>query len=208
MSKRLIVAVDHQLMLEAFVRLLSDDFEVVAAVTSGQALLREAGRLRPEAIVLDLATEMNVVETTRRLRSEVPYAKVVVVTQHLSRTDAHAAFAAGATAYVAKQSTASELFYALRLAIDGRYYVTPLVGLKATHAGTSPELLFAERLTSRQREVLQLIAEGKTTKEIAAVLRISVKTAEFHRARLMDELGLRTIAELTRYALTLASLSS
>jgi DNA-binding NarL/FixJ family response regulator len=118
----------------------------------------------------------------------------------------HAAFAGGAKAYVAKQSASTELIEAIHCALRNHFFVTPLVGKEAAERvaldpGRNPSEFFGGALTSRQREVLQLVAEGKTTKEIAAALHISPKTVEFHRTSLMDELGVRTTAELTRYAI-------
>jgi DNA-binding NarL/FixJ family response regulator len=119
----------------------------------------------------------------------------------------HAAFTAGAKAYVAKQSATTELVEAIHRALKDLYYVTPLVGEEAAqlsrlHPNKNPSDFFGGTLTQRQREVLQLVAEGKTTKEISAALNISPKTVEFHRNSLMDELGVRTTAELTRYAIS------
>jgi DNA-binding NarL/FixJ family response regulator len=151
--------------------------------------------------------ELNGIEACRQLQAMGCTAKVVFITQQLDSVYVRAAFDAGAMAYVAKQSASAELLEAVRLALLGRYYVTPLVAPR-TDIGPAPRVLssnsvemFGARLTGRQREVLQLVAEGKTTKEIASTLNISGKTVEFHRGSVMDQLGLRTTAELTRYAL-------
>ena len=208
MRKRLLLADDHALMLEGLGRLLSHDFEIVGTAADGRALLIEAERLKPDVIVLDIGMpELNGIEATRRLAKLVPAARVVIVTQQLDSAYVHAAFTAGAKAYVSKQSAATELLEAIHLALDNRYYVTPLVGAEPAQLASvdrrkNPAELFGSRLTPRQREVLQLVAEGKSTKEISASLNISPKTVEFHRNSLMDELGLRTIAELTRYAIS------
>lgn len=208
MPKRLLLADDHALMLEGLLRLLSGEFEVVGTVTNGRAVLEEAKRLNPDVIVLDVSMpELNGIETARRLGTVLPSAKIVFVTQQLDPAYVHAAFAAGAMGYVAKQSAAKDLVEAIRLALNDRYYVTPLVNQEIlTGSSLSPRKnpadMFGADLTPRQREVLQLVAEGKSTKEISAALNISVKTVEFHRNNLMDELGVRSIAELTRYALS------
>ena len=214
MAKRLLLADDHALMLEGLLRLLSGEFEVVGTVTNGRALLEEAKRLNPDAVVLDVSMpELNGIEAARRLSTLLPATKLIFVTQQLDPAYLHAAFAAGAMAYVAKQSAAKELVDAIRMALDDRYYVTPLVEQAAAQASPplpvkNPAEMFGAELTPRQREVLQLVAEGKSTKEISAALNISVKTVEFHRNNLMDELGVRTIAELTRYALSRGIITS
>lgn len=208
MRKRVLLADDHALMLEGLVRLLEADFEIVGTATNGRILLEEAERLKPDVIVIDIAMpEMNGIEAARRLNKILPSVKVVFISQQLDSAYLHAAFTAGAKGYVAKQSAASELVQAIRLALRDRYYVTPLAGSEiaqysATGMRTNPSHMFGAELTPRQREVLQLIAEGKSTKEISSVLNISPKTVEFHRNSLMDELGLHTTAELTRYALS------
>jgi DNA-binding NarL/FixJ family response regulator len=208
MNEKVLIADDHALMLEGLTRLFGAEFEVVGTAPNGRILLEEAERLRPDIIVLDVGMpELNGIEAARKLAKTLPSAKIVVVTQQLSPEYVHAAFAAGVKAYVAKQSAASELIAAIRLAIANRYYVTPLAGIEAAkmaslHSDQSPTELFGSKLTPRQREILQLVAEGKSTKEISSALGISPKTVEFHRNCLMDELGLRGIAELTRYAIS------
>lgn len=205
--KRLLLADDHALMLDGLARLLSSEFDIVGTVTDGRSLMTEAARLTPDAIVLDIGMpELNGIEAARRLSKIVPSARLIFVTQQLDPAYVHAAFAGGARAYVAKQSAATELITAIRLVFEDQYYVTSLVSpesavLARANPTRNPAEFFGSKLTPRQREVLQLVAEGKSTKEISAVLNISPKTVEFHRNSLMDELGMRTIAELTRYAL-------
>jgi DNA-binding NarL/FixJ family response regulator len=213
-SKRLLIADDHVLMLEGLSRLLAEEFEVAGVARNGRELLEQADRLNPDVIVIDVGMpEMNGIEATRRLAKSCPNAKIVIVTQQLDPAYIHAAFTAGAMGYVAKQSAAVELVKAIHRALNGEYYVTPLADAAAAqeaglNPGRNPAELFGGRLTPRQREVLQLVAEGKSSKQIAAILHISVKTVEFHRNSLMDELGVRTTAELTRYALLKGILSS
>ena len=208
MLKRILLADDHALMLEGLTHLLAHEFEIVGTAINGRALLEEAERLQPDVIVLDVGMpEMNGIEAARLLTKSLPSAKLVFVTQQLDPAYVHAAFSAGAKGYVAKQSAATELVRAIRLALQDRYYVTPLVEKKAGQiteldSRTNPAEMFGSELTPRQREVLQLVAEGKSTKEISAALNISTKTVEFHRNSLMDELGVRTTAELTRYAMS------
>jgi DNA-binding NarL/FixJ family response regulator len=205
--KRLLLADDHALMLDGLTRLLAGEFDIVGTAANGRDLLTEAERLKPDVIVLDVGMpEMNGIEAARRLSKSLPLAKIVFITQQLDPAYLHAAFTAGAKAYVAKQSAAKELVHAIHVALSGSFYVTPLAGeeavdLAALDPRRSPAEMFGAALTPRQREVLQLVAEGKSSKQIAASLNISPKTVEFHRNSLMDELGVRTTAELTRYAI-------
>jgi DNA-binding NarL/FixJ family response regulator len=208
MIKTILIADDHTLMLEGLVRLLSTEFEVVGTAPNGRVLLEEAQRLRPDIVVLDVGMpELNGIETANRLIKILPSTKIVFVTQQLAPAYLHAAFAAGAKAYVAKQSASNELISAIHLALEDRFYVTPHAGTEAARLTSlnpkqNPAEMFGTKLTPRQREVLQLVAEGKSTKQISASLGISPKTVEFHRNSLMDELGLRSIAELTRFAVS------
>ena len=214
MLKRLLIADDHALMLDGLSRLLGGEFEIVGTAANGRTVIEEAKRLNPDVIILDVGMpEMNGIEAARRLTKLLPSVRIVFATQQLSQEYLHAAFAAGARGYVAKQSATTELVNAIHLALAGRYYVTPLAGAEAARLSKqdptqNPAELFGSKLTPRQREVLQLVAEGKSTKEISATLNISVKTVEFHRNSLMDELGLRSIAELTRYAVSQGIISS
>ena len=208
MPKRILLADDHGLMLEGLTRLLAGEFEIVGTATDGRTLVSETLRLRPDVVVLDIGMPgLNGIEAARQVNKALPACKIVFVTQKLDPAYVHAAFTAGARAYVAKQSASKELLDAIRRALRDHYYVTPLVGPRAAELAEldpsrNPSEFFGSTLTPRQREVLQLVAEGKTTKEISAALHISPKTVEFHRNGLMDELGVRTTAELTRYAIS------
>lgn len=208
MRKRIMIADDHPLVLEGLFRLLADEFEIVGTATNGRTLIQKAGELEPDIIVLDIGMpQLNGIEAARQLHKALPDTKIVFITQHLDRFYAEAAFDAGAKAYVAKQSAPKELLDAIHCAMLGHFYLTPLMGNPNSDnpqldSQRDPSEMLGRRLTTRQREVLQLVAEGKTTKEISSVLNISQKTVEFHRNSLMDELGMRTIAELTRYAIS------
>lgn len=208
MLKRILIADDHVLMVEGLSRLLANEFEIVGTVANGREALAEAERLKPDAILLDVGMpDMNGIEAARRLTKTLPSVKIVIITQQLDPAYLHAAFSAGVKAYVAKQSAAKELVQAIHMALRDHYYVTPLANretaeLAALDVTRNPAGMFGSQLTPRQREVLQLVAEGKSTKQIASALNISPKTVEFHRSNLMDELGVRTTAELTRYALS------
>ncbi len=199
---RVLIAEDHALMAEGLRRLLEREFESVETVGNGRELLEAIETLRPDVVLLDIGMPlMNGIEATRRFSKISPSTKVVVVTAHDEPQYVVEAFRAGATGYVLKRCALSELVTAVRRVISGHTYVTPLVAEQAVEMAKSAQTRSGPSLTSRQREVLQLVAEGCTAKEIANVLKVSVKTAVFHKMAIMDKLGLRTTAELTRYAL-------
>ena len=208
MPKRLLIADDHELMLAGITQILSPELDIVGVAHNGRALVSEAERLAPDVIVLDIGMpELNGIEATRQVMAMLPATKIIVLTQQLSSTHVLAAFRAGARAYVAKQAAATELTDAVQAVLTDRYYLTSLALPKEPKRSAggimprNPGELFGDPLTPRQREVLQLIAQGKQAKEIASALKISVKTVDFHKGILMDELGMRTTAELTRYAI-------
>ncbi len=205
MPPRVLLADDHTLVLEGFRRIVEQRCEVVGAVEDGRALLEAAMKLRPDLILLDISMPLlNGVDAGRQLKKMLPDVKLIFVTMHADPAYVSEAFKAGASAYLLKRSAARELDQAIDAVLKGQYFVTSLLtrdivsGLSAGQSG-----LFAQRqeLTPRQREVLQLIAEGRTIKEIAALLNISPKTVEFHKAQIICHLNRRTTAELTKYAL-------
>jgi DNA-binding NarL/FixJ family response regulator len=202
---RILLGDDHALIVEGLRSVLARDFEIVAVATNGQDVVAETKRLNPDVVLLDVSMPvLNGMEAARQIRSLAPDVKIVFVTQKADREYVRAGFRLGASGYVLKQAAASEVIPAICAALSGRYYVTPSlkdVPNEPLSSNSSPRELFGATLTSRQREVLQLVAEGKSNKEVAYLLRISLKTVEFHKARVMDELGLHTTAELTRYAL-------
>ncbi|HEX4810686.1 MAG TPA: response regulator transcription factor [Bryobacteraceae bacterium] len=203
---RVLIADDHPLIVEGLRTILAPDFEIIATVTDGVSLVTQAELLKPDIILLDIGMPLlNGMDAARRVRNVSPLARIVFVTQRTDREYVQSAFRSGASAYVVKQAAAGELVTALHEVMAGRYYVSPMVrnGIseELLHAKRNPGDLFAGGLTARQREVLQLVAEGKAAKEIAALLDISVKTVEYHKAGIMETLGLRSIAELTRYAI-------
>lgn len=207
MSKpRVLVGDDHALIVEGLRRVLEPAFDIVGVADNGRELVAQAERLKPDIVLLDIGMPLlNGMEASRQIKKVAPAAKLVFLTQKSDRGYVHAAFQNEASGYILKQSMASELVPALREVLAGRFYVTPLVRKDIPDAllnpNRNPSELFGKRLTGRQREVLQLIAEGKTGKEIAGTLNISPKTVEFHKAGIMEELGLRTTAALTRYAI-------
>ena len=201
---RLLLADDHTLVLEGFRKLLESEFELVGAVEDGRALVAAAQKLRPDVILLDISMPLlNGIEAARQLKKLVPDTKLVFLTMHADPAYVTEAFRVGASGYLLKRSAASELVSAIHEVLKGRSYVTPLAtkDMLDTFLGRAPAPgRLSSELTPRQREVLQLVAEGHSAKEIAAILSVSVKTIEFHKARLMRQLSLRGTAELTKYA--------
>jgi DNA-binding NarL/FixJ family response regulator len=185
--------------------LLEPEYEVVGAVNDGRAVLPEVRRLQPEVVVIDISMPLlNGLDCARQLRDAGCTAKILILTMHPDATMAQEALAAGASAYVLKSSPGSELKAALRDVLRGRTYLSPAVTRdmeEVTGRMTSIHEDVWARLTPRQREVLQLLAEGKSHKEVANVLNISVKTAEYHKYAILDKLGLKTNAELVQYAI-------
>ncbi|MBH0186928.1 MAG: response regulator transcription factor [Nitrospira sp.] len=201
MRPRILIADDHSLVLAGVLKLVEAEGVVVGTVEDGRALVEEAQKLRPDVILLDISMPLlNGLDAARQLTKLVPDSKLIFLTMHATPTYATEAFKAGASGYLLKRSAASELKQAIHAVLRGQHYMTPLI-TKDVLAATlhPPDALLRQQpvtaLTPRQREVLQLIAEGKGTKDIATLLNISVKTVEFHKSRIMDEL-----AELTKYA--------
>lgn len=206
MSKpRVLLADDHALVLEGFKKLLEEHCEVVGSVEDGRALLDAAERLQPDIVVLDISMpKLNGLDAARRLRKMVPRPRLIFVTVHADQDYVTQAFKAGASAYLLKRSAGSELVQAIDAVKNDNYYITSLIAkdfVQAAIADTTHDTGGQDRLPMRQREILQLVAEGLTLKEIAATLGLSPKTIEYHKAKLMEQLGLHTTAELTKYAL-------
>jgi DNA-binding NarL/FixJ family response regulator len=202
---RLLMADDHTLVLEGLKRILEADFDLVGTAENGRELVRLAEELKPDVVLVDISMPLlNGIDATRQLLKHTPQAKVIFVTMHADADYVAEAFRAGASGYLLKRSAASELVTAIHDVMKGRYYVTPLVtreALSPLFGGPPEPRKLSSTLTSRQREVLQLVAEGSSVKEIASILRVSAKTVEFHKSALMDRLGIHTTAELTRYAI-------
>ena len=205
MKPRLLLADDHTLLLEGIRLMLEPEFELVGSVEDGPARLAAAESLSPAVVLLDISMRvLNGIDAARRLRKLLPSAKLIFLTMHADPDYVAEAFRAGAMGYLLKRAAASELLTAIREVLKGNHYVSPLVTRKALESLISqpkPRGKFSDRLTPRQREVLQLVAEGRTRKEIASILNISVKTVEFHKATLMRELNLGSAADFTRYAI-------
>jgi DNA-binding NarL/FixJ family response regulator len=205
MTARIVLAEDDALMLNAIRKLLDGDFEIVGAASDGHELVQQVMRLEPDIVVLDISMpRLNGMEAARQIRESLPDAKIVVLTQYADRPYIEEAFRLGASAYVVKQKAASELRSALILALDGCYFVSATAMDPEIAARFDPKRnpggLFGGRLKPRQREILRFMAKGKSTKEIASMLGISQRTVEFYREEIMDELGISTVTDLTRYA--------
>jgi len=187
-------------MAEGLRKLLEPECQSVTVVKNGQELLNITATLRYDVALVGIAMPvLNGIEATRRLAKISPSTKVVILTAHNEPQYVVEAFRAGASGFVLKRCAFAELWIAIRCVLAGQTYITPLVAHQV--AGTATDPAPGPTLTSRQREVLQLVSEGCTAKEIASALVLSVKTAVFHKMALMEKLGLHTTAELTRYAL-------
>ncbi len=198
---RVVLADDHTLVAEGLARLIETEFELVGKATDGRTAVQQVRALHPDVVLLDISMPLlNGIEAARQILSESPHTRLIFLTMHTDLAYVAEALHAGASGYLLKKSAVSELSDAIRAVMAGKKYVTPEIASRLGQQGgtlraPSPEL------TGRQREVMQLIAEGRSAKEIASQLTISVKTAEFHRAAILQKLGLRTTADLIRYAL-------
>jgi len=202
---RVLLADDHRVVGEGLRGLLDPHFEVVGIVSDGRELVSAAKKLDPDAVVLDISMpSLNGIEAARQLRRANCRAKVIFLTMHAEVSYAVLGLDAGASGYLLKHSASSELITAIREALQGGTYITPQIAGNLLHSlrrGSPAGVDQLAELTPRQREVLQLVAEGRSAKEIAVVLDISRRTAEFHKARIMDVLGLETTADLVQYAI-------
>jgi DNA-binding NarL/FixJ family response regulator len=205
MKPRLLLADDHTLLLEGIRLLLEPEFDLVGSVEDGQALLTAAKTLKPDVILLDISMpRLNGIDAARQLRKLMPSARLIFLTMHAGEDYVTEAFRAGAMGYILKRAAASELLTAIHTVLKGNHYVSPLVtqnSLDLLISSSKSEGNLANCLTPRQREVLQLVAEGRSRKEIAVILNISVKTVEFHKGNIIRELNLQTVADFTRYAI-------
>jgi DNA-binding NarL/FixJ family response regulator len=200
---RVIIADDHVLLAEAFEKLLSPECDVVAKVTDGRALVEAARRVHPDLVLLDIAMPLlNGLDAARQIHAIDRSIRLIFVTMNDDPDLAAEAFRAGATAYLLKRSPASELLTAIRQAMKSRKYVTPLItegmlgALMSPMRGETPR----HELTSRQREVLQLLAEGKSMKDVANILALAPRTVAFHKYRMMEQLRIKTNAALIQFA--------
>jgi len=200
---RVILADDHTMLVEAFEKLLSPECEIVAKVADGRALVAAVQEHHPDLVVLDLAMPLlNGLDAARQIKQIDRSVRLVFVTMNEDPDLAAEAFRAGGAAYLLKRSAGSELLTAIREAMKHRSYVTPLVteGMLGALMHSTPDA-GARQLTSRQREVLQLLAEGKSMKEVGSILNVTPRTVAFHKYRMMEQLKIKTNAELIQYAI-------
>jgi len=200
---RVLLADDHTMLLEAFQRMLAPTCDVVGAVSNGHALLEAAPRLKPHVIVVDISMPLlNGMDACRQLQPRLPETKWVFLTVNEDPDIAVEAFRLGALGYLLKSSAAAELFVAIQKAMRGELYLTPLLakgmplGVFLTRKAPPP----TDGLTPRQREFVQLLAEGRLMKEIAAILNVTPRTVAFHKYSIMKQLGVKSSAELVQYA--------
>jgi DNA-binding NarL/FixJ family response regulator len=200
---RVLLADDHLMLVEALKKVLEVEYDVVGSVGDGLALLNAAERLRPDVVVLDIAMPLlNGLDAGRQLRNNLPAAKLVFLTMNEDPYLVGEAFRAGASAYLLKQGAALELTLAISDVLKGKTYVTPCIaGGLANISLLDPETREqAPQPTARQRQVIQLLAEGRSMKEIADLLHITMRTVASHKYRVMEILQIKTSAELVRYA--------
>lgn len=200
---RVLVAEDHKLVSEGLVALLrADGIEVVGDAADGREAVSLAEALEPDVIILDVSMPLlNGIDAARAILAIRPEAKAIAVTVHTDEEYVLNAFRAGVRGYVLKKQAAADLLQAIRAVHAGQVYVSPGISQTLVDALRSGAESSADPLTAREREILQLVAEGKTSKEIAALLIISVKTAETHRANIMAKLDIHDTPGLVRYAI-------
>ena len=202
---RVLLVDDHRMVAEGLKALLPEEYELVGVVEDGRAMIEAAEKLRPEVIVADISMPtLNGFEALARLRKSHPNVKVVFLTMHQNAAYARRALAAGASGFVVKHAAPEELVLAIHAALNGKTFITPsltkeVVAEAENDARTETE--GAKPLTPRQREILQLLAEGRSAKELANDLAISARTVEFHRYQMMEMNGLRSSAELIHFAI-------
>ncbi len=203
---RVLIADDHSILLAGLRKLMEDSCEVVGMVEDGRALVEAARHLQPDLVLLDISMPfLNGLDAARQIKKLLPDAKLLFLTMHSSATYATEALKAGASGYLLKQSAATELPQAIEAVLKGQTYLAPAITrpiLEKVSRSGQPEIKSALMdLTPRQREVLQLIAEGRSTKEVADLLCVSVKTVDFHKARIMEQLDLHSTPALIKFAL-------
>ena len=212
MKPHIVVADDHRLVAEGIVKILEKEFTVVATPTDGRGFIDAIETFRPDLALVDISLPLlNGLDACRHVKKSCPEVKIIILTMHAEQHFVNEAFRVGVEGYVLKTSLADELLFAVKEVLRGCTYISPDVaqGLvsqaleSSTEPGKQPTSTPTVTLSLRQREVLQLVAEGKSNKEIAAAINVTVKTIEFHKARISKELGVHTTAELTKQAITL-----
>jgi len=204
MRHRILLADDHSFILAGIRSLLESHYDLVGQVSDGRSLVEAALRLRPDLTILDVTMPLlNGLDAARQIKKEWPKAKLLFLTMHASPVYLREAVEAGGMGYVLKSSATEELRTAIQKVLRGQIYLAPSFDrevLEGVEDSLRKPGKSSTQLTERQREVLQLIAEGRGNKEIATILKVSVKTVEFHRGRIMNKLGVHSMAELVRWA--------
>ena len=201
---RLMLADDHTILVEAFRKLLEPHYDVVGTVSDGRALLEIAPQLNPDVVIVDIGMPlMNGLEAGLRLKEQMPSVKLIFLTMNEDPDLAVEAMRSGASGYLLKSSAAEELLRAIQMALRGKPYITPLIarGMQKSFIKNPGAKGQAKVLTPRQREVVQLLAEGKSMKEVASLLKVTPRTVAFHKYHIMEELNLATTAELIQFAI-------
>jgi len=200
-KRRILLADDHKFITESLKSILEPTYEIVGVVEDGQMLIKEAARLLPDVLIVDISMpKLNGLEAVRQIKKEGIESKVVFLTMHPDVTYASNALEAGALGYVLKHSAHSELQQAVENVLLGKIFITAQIAKELENVPLSRRDPI-RKLSPRQREVLQLLAEGKSAKEVAGILCISPRTVEFHKYRIMEELGMSSSAELVQYSI-------
>lgn len=201
----ILLADDHVLVAEGIQKMLEPEFELLGIVPNGRALLKAIEECRPDVAIVDISLPLlNGLDASRHILKHHASIKIIILTMHSETSFVTEALRIGVSGYVLKQSVGTELAQALHEVLKGNTFVSP-IAQQALHLpspeGEQEPAGFDHALSQRQREVLQLVAEGKSIKEVAAVLNVSIKTVEFHKTRIMRQLGMRSAAQLTKYAI-------
>jgi len=208
---RILLADDHSMVSAGFQKLLEPEYEVVGVVEDGRAALKAAAELEPDMAILDVGMPLlNGLDAGRRLKSLMPKVRLIYLTMNSDPDFAKEALEIGASAYLLKNSLPSELLHAVREVVKGKSYITPQItqALDEAFIRDPREVSRPKHLTSRQREILQMLAEGRSMKEIAKILNITHRTVRFHKAQIMEELGIHSHMELLQYAIKHGMVSS
>ncbi len=202
---RILIADDHTLIAELCKKLLEAEFDVVGTVSDGRALVRAAAELKPDVVVVDVAMPvLNGLDAGRQVREMLPAVKLIFLTMNPDVEVAAEAFRRGAHGYLLKTCAAAEMVLAVREVLRGKSYMTPVLPREVVNflRKQDKKMVYEdERLTQRQREVLQLLAEGKVMKEVSSILHMSTRTVAYHKYRMMEVLGAKSTAELVKYAI-------
>lgn len=207
---RVLLAEDHVLVAEGLTKLLEADFTLVGTVADGRALVQMVKEQTPDIAIIDISLPLlNGLEAARQIKKCEPQTKIIFLTMHSEENFVRDAFKAGGSGYILKKSATAELVFAIKEVYQGRTYVSPSIAQGLINQALAPPSTLPQKaqetepaqLTQRQLEILQLVAEGKSNKDIAVILSLAVKTVEFHKTRIMQILGLKTTSELTKYAI-------